>query len=121
MSRSFSADLWIAQFGERDDPRVLLLADLSSLPAASRQCVRRWASRKWNEPAVTGSNCVQSARCPGVRTRESGRRLPSALRWIFVVGPPREWPGVLPAALSVLGTGACVRVGELIFAAPLLR
>lgn len=46
----------------------------------------------------TGSNCVQSARCPGVTTRDSGRQQPSALRWTLVVNPPRERPRPSPPA-----------------------
>lgn len=46
----------------------------------------------------TGLNCVQSARWPGVTIKESGRQWPSAIRWIFVVKPPRERPRPSPPA-----------------------
>lgn len=36
----------------------------------------------------TGSDWVQSARCPGVPIRDSGRQRPSALRWSLVVNQP---------------------------------
>lgn len=45
-------------------------------------------------------NYVQSDRCPGVTTRDSGRQRPFALRWSLLVNPPREWPRPSsPAAL----------------------
>jgi hypothetical protein len=38
------------------------------------------------------SNCVQSARCPGVMIREGGRQQPSALRWGLVENRPASGP-----------------------------
>ena len=43
-------------------------------------------------PVTHGANWVQSARCPGATIRDSGRHIPSALRWILLVKPPRERP-----------------------------
>ena len=48
-------------------------------------------------PVTHGANWVQSARCPGATIRDSGRHIPSALRWILLVKPPRERPGPSPS------------------------
>jgi hypothetical protein len=54
----------------------------------------------------TAVNWVQSARCPGVTIRDSGRQRPSTLRWTLVVKPPRERPRPSPGAPPPPGGGA---------------
>ncbi|MDQ0757582.1 hypothetical protein QF027_000217 [Streptomyces canus] len=50
----------------------------------------------WTPTPPGRLNWVQFARWPGVRTRDSGRQRPSALRWILLVNPPRERPRPSP-------------------------
>jgi hypothetical protein len=67
----------------------------------------------------TGMNWVQSARCPGVMIRDSGRQRPSALRWILLVKPPRERPRPsLPHHLHQPADEALPRSFVLVFQRP---
>lgn len=71
---------------------------LSALRLSGRRRGRPSPARGTRILSMTGSNWVQSARCPGVAVRDSGRQRPSALRWTLVVNPPRERPRPSPAA-----------------------
>ncbi|MEU8622551.1 patatin-like phospholipase family protein [Streptomyces sp. NPDC048623] len=68
-----------------------------------------WEPSEDRTVSATGSNCMQSARCPGVMTRDSGRRLPPTARWTLATAGgcspliTGRWSRHRPQRLSLLG------------------